>query len=399
MRLPYRSSTIALIVCASVVLVIVAAGCGSSGGGSASGGSTEAESSPSGEGGSSNASFKAKEVGGVAGALLPDELELWKYNSSDGRYVGAPGNAEKPFVPKLKRFSSGTKIGYIDPWASNPFSIPIREGFEELGKKYGFEIAYCDTNFKPEKAVECAEEVASQDPAFIVAGNWQSGAMPAMMKVLEEARIPSDVIDVPGPNSVFVGTNNYQDGLLAGKTAGEFAQKEWNCEEVWLMLGENPAEGEVPALRLSGFEDGVQEVCGEISDGQIERVQMTAGTTDQALTVTTDWLTAHPQAKHVFGISYDDERGSGIAKSFAAAAETEAYALGLGCDKVGVETIHQGSPEENHFLGCVAFFPEKYPEVLLGIAQEVLEGNPVPDENHIPSKFLDTSNIEQFYPR
>ncbi len=309
-----------------------------------------------------------------------------------------PGDAEEPFVPKLKKFPAGTKIGYIDPWAANPFSIPIREGFEALGKEYGFEIAYCDAAFKPEKAVECAEEVASQNPAFTVAGNWQAGAMPAMMKVFEEAKIPTDTIDVPGPNSVFVGTNNYQDGVSAGRAGGEFAKEEWNCEEVWTLGGENPAEGEVPELRLTGFEDGVQEICGEIPSERRERVLMSAGTSDQALTVTTDWLTSHPQAKHVLGVSYDDERGSGMAKSFTQATETEAYAVGQGCDTVGQETIHQGTAKENHFLGCAAYFPEKYPEVLAGIALDVLEGVPVPNEAHIEGTFITSANIEQYYP-
>lgn len=392
-----RGRAVGALLALCAALAVAVAGCGSSGGSSS--GTTAGGSTGGGEAGSgSPAAFEAEVQGGIPGALLPSELELWKYNSSDGRYEGVPGDAEKPFVPKLKKFPPGTKIGYIDPWAANPFSIPIREGFEELGKEYGFEIAYCDAAFKPEKAVECAEEIASQKPAFAVAGNWQAGAMPAMMKVFEEARIPTNTIDVPGPNSIFVGTNNYQDGLLAGKAGGEFAKKEWNCEEVWLLAGENPAEGEVPELRLTGFEDGVQEVCGEIPSSQRERVLMSAGTSDQALTVTTDWLTAHPQAKHVLGVSYDDERGSGIAKSFTQATEVEAYALGMGCDTVGQETIHQGTPQENHFLGCPAFFPEKYPEVLVGTALDVLEGVPVPNEDHIEGTFIDSENIDKYYP-
>jgi ribose transport system substrate-binding protein len=399
MRLQMKRRQTVAVALALCVAMAAMAGCGSSGGSSSSsGGSTEGGSGESSTASTEAAAFKPEVQGGISGALLPSELELWKYNFSNGTYEAVPGNAEKPFVPELKQFPAGTKIGYIDPWAANPFSIPIREGFEELGKKYGFEVAYCDAAFKPEKAVECAEEISSQKPAFTVAGNWQAGAMPAMMKVFEEAKIPTDTIDVPGPNSVFVGTNNYEDGVSAGRAAGEFAKQEWSCEEVWLLGGENPAEGEVPELRLTGFEDGVQEICGEIPSSQRERVLMSAGTSDQALTVTTDWLTAHPQAKHVLGVSYDDERGSGMAKSFTQATETEAYAVGQGCDTVGQETIHQGTAEENHFLGCAAYFPEKYPEVLAGIALDVLEGVPVPNEAHIKGTFLTSANIDQYYP-
>lgn len=384
----FRLIGVAALTCA--VALIVAA-CGSSGSNS---GSTASEGE-----GSETASFEPQVKGGIPGALLPSELELWKYNDGSGKYETVPGDASKPYKSSIKKFPAGTKIGYIDPWAANPFAIPIREGVEKLGKEYGFEVAYCDTNFKPEKAVECAEQVAAQEPDFVIAGNWQVGAAPAMMKVLDKARIPANSIDVSEPNAIFVGTNNYEDGVVAGEAAAEFAQKEWGCEEVWVLLGENLAEGEAADLRLQGFADAVQEKCGALPEDQISRERMAAATSDQALTVTTDWLTAHPQAKHVLATSLDDERASGIAKSFSQATETEAYAVGMGCDTVGIETVRQGTPAENHFLGCTAFFPDKYPELLISTAQDVLEGTPVPNEVHVESKFLDNANIDQYYPK
>ncbi len=390
MRLLQNRITVTGLAVMLLAAALAVAGCGSSSDGSGTSEGTE---------GGETTAFKPKPKSGIPGALLPSELELWKYNTGTGKYEVVPGDASQPYKPKITKFPAGTKLGYIDPWASNPFAIPIREGFEALADEYGFEVAYCDTGFKPEKAVECAAEVASQDPAFVVAGNWQVGVAPAMMKVLDEARIPASSIDVSEPNAIFVGTNNYDDGLAAGKAGAEFAQKEWNCEEVWLMLGENLAEGEAADLRLQGFSDGVQEICGELPGDQIDRVHMAAATSDQALTSTTDWLTAHPQAKHILATSLDDERASGIAKSFAQATETEAFAVGMGCDTVGIETVHQATPEENHFLGCVAFFPEQYPELLVSVAQDVLEGTPVPSEVHVESKFIDHTTIDQYYPK
>ena len=390
LRLKVTIGALAAVLCAAVLV----AGCGSSDSTSSSG-STESTGGET--GGSEEVAFAAKPKGGIPGALLPDELDLWKYNFDTGKFEVAPGDASKPYQPSIKKFPARTKLGYIDPWASNPFAIPIREGFEALADEYGFETVYCDTGFKPEKAVECAEEVAHQGPEFVVAGNWQVGAATAMMKVLDGARIPAASIDVSEPNAVFVGTNNYDDGLTAGRAGAEFAKKEWDCDEVWLLLGENLAEGEAADLRLQGFADGFQEVCGALDGDQIERVRMSAATSDQALTVTTDWLTAHPQAKHVLATSLDDERASGIAKSFAQATETEAFALGMGCDTVGIEVVKQAEPTENHFLGCTAFFPEKYPELLVSVAQQVLNEEPVPSEVHVGSQFLDHTNIDQFY--
>ncbi len=54
--------------------------------------------------------------------------------------------------------------------------------------------------------------------------------------------------------------------------------------------------------------------------------------------------------------------------------------------------------DETHFLGCVAFFPEKYADYMMSIAADVLAGTPVPQEVHIEHQFLDRSNIATFYP-
>lgn len=380
-----RTSRRPVLVLATVAALIAGCGDDDGGGGDTGGGGTTAE-------------FTPEQKGGIPGALLPEERELWKYDEQTGKFEVVEGDASKPYKPDIEKFPPGTKIGYIDPWAASPFAIPIREGFERLAKQYGFETVYCDAAFKPEKAVDCAEQVVSQNPDFVHAGNWQGGAAAAMMRVLDEARIPANNNDVAHPNGIFVGADNYTAGAIGGRAAGEFAKREWNCEDVWLFLGENLEEGEAADLRLQGFADGVQEVCGALPEDQIDRERMAAATADQALTVTTDWLTAHPQAKHVLAVSIDDPRASGMAKAFAQSGR-DAYAVGMTCDEVGIETVRQAPPEESRFLGCVAFFPEKYPELFVSTAQDVLEGKPVPNEVHVEHEFLTRDNIEEHYPQ
>lgn len=378
-----RTAISALALVATIAALTV--GCGSKGD-DESGSSTAAA-----------ATFTPRQKGGIAGALLPEERRLWKYDRATGRYVVESGDASQAYEPDIQRFPAGTKIGYIDPWAENPFAIPIRNGFYELGRRYGFDVVYCDTQFRPEKAISCAEQVASQKPDFVVAGNWQAGAAAAMMKVLDRAKIPANNNDVSHPNGIFVGADNYTAGLIGGQAAGRFAQERWDCKDVWLLLGENLEEGEAADLRLQGFSDGVQETCGPLPDDQIDRERMAAGTADQALTVSTDWLTAHPQAKHVLAVTLDDERSSGVAKAFTQSGR-DAFAIGMTCDTVGQETTAGAPPEENHFLGSVAFFPERYPLLFVSTAQDVLEGKPVPNEVHVEHSFLDHDNVTEFYP-
>jgi ribose transport system substrate-binding protein len=69
----------------------------------------------------------------------------------------------------------------------------------------------------------------------------------------------------------------------------------------------------------------------------------------------------------------------------------------MGCDTVGVEVMRKETPQESHFLGCPAFFGEKYPELLISTAQDVLEGKPVPNEVHVEHKFVDHETVDQYF--
>ena len=334
-------------------------------------------------------------TGGIPGALLPEELKLWKYDFATGKNTPTEGDAQSYVVNLVKPDKTFT-LAHMDGWATNPFAIPIAKGIAKLAKDLGLKLIYCDAEFKPEKAISCAEILASQKPDFVIAGNWQGGAAAAIMAIFDKAKIPAASIDVSHPNAVFFGASNYASGVVGGKAAGEYAKANWDCKDVWVFMGENLEEGEAADLRLVGFADGVQEVCGALPADRIDRMRLSAGTADQAITVTTDWLTAHPEAKHILSGTIDDERANGMAKAFVA-TKRDGMVVGQGCDSVGIAVVKMAPASENRFLGCAAYYPEKYGDYLVSIALDVMAGKAVPQEIHMEHTFLDHDTIGTVY--
>lgn len=341
--------------------------------------------------------FKPRPQGGISGALLPSERKLWKYDFDAGKYVEAPGDASGQYVPNLRKPAKPLTFAFAEGWAAIPFSVSINKGIYRIAGDLGIKIIYCDQEFKPEKAVTCAEQLSQQKPDFAIVSNWQSGAAEAIMKIYNAAKIPVVNIDVWHPNGIFFGADNYISGEIGGKAAGEYAKKLGKCADVTILNGINPGEGDAANQRLAGFTDGVQEVCGALSADRIKSEIFDAGTTEQALTKTTDWLTANPGAGFVLGSSIDDARSAGIAKALAQNTRDGA-AVGLGCDEIGVASTKEGDPATTKFLGCVAYFPEKYPDYVMSIGLDVLDGKPVPNEVHIEHKFLDKATVASVYP-
>ncbi len=342
-------------------------------------------------------SFTPRPQGGINGALLPNERHLWTYDAATGKYVVVAGDASGQYVPNLRKPAKTLTFAFAEGWAAIPFSVSIHKGIYKIAGDLGINIIYCDQEFKPEKAVTCAEQLSQQKPDFAIVSNWQSGAAEAIMKIYDAAKIPVVNIDVWHPNAIFFGADNYISGEIGGKAAGEYAKGLGKCGEVTLFNGVNPGEGDAAAQRIAGFNDGVQEICGPIPADRIKSEIFDAGTTEQALTKTTDWLTANPGASFILSTSIDDARSAGIAKAFAQNARNGA-AVGLGCDDIGVASTKEGDPATTRFLGCVAYFPEKYPDYVMSIGLDVLDGKPVPDEVHIEHKFLDKATISSVYP-
>ena len=332
---------------------------------------------------------------GIPGALLPEELKLWKYDFATAKYTPTEGDAQSYVVNLVKPDKTFT-LAHMDGWATNPFAIPIAKGIAKHAKDLGLKLIYCDAEFKPEKAISCAEILASQKPDFVIAGNWQGGAAAAIMAIFDKAKIPAASIDVSHPNAIFFGASNYASGVVGGKAAGEYAKATWDCKDVWVFMGENLEEGEAADLRLVGFADGVQEVCGALPADRIDRMRLSAGTADQAITVTTDWLTAHPEAKHILSGTIDDERANGMAKAFVA-TKRDGMVVGQGCDSVGIAVVKMAPASENRFLGCAAYYPEKYGDYLVSIALDVMAGKAVPQEIHMEHTFLDHDTIGTVY--
>ncbi len=340
--------------------------------------------------------FEPRPAGGIAGALLPEERRLWKYDFDSHAFSEVSGDASGAYAVDLKPLPNGKKIGFAEGWAAIPFSYAINKRLYELADELGFEVVYCDNEYKAEKAISCAELIVQQTPDFVIESNWQSGAAPGVMNLFNEAGIPVVSIDVVHPNAIFLGADNYASGLIGGKAAGEHAKSLGRCDDVSILVGINPAEGAAANERLSGFADGVQTVCGALPADRIHDELIDAGTTDQALAKATDWLTAHPAAGFVLATTIDDARSVGIANALAQSGR-EGVAVGIGCDEIGVAATRI-PPRDNNFLGCVAYFPEKYPDYAVSIALDVMEGKPVPQEVHLEHWFLGEHGINDVYP-
>jgi ribose transport system substrate-binding protein len=340
-------------------------------------------------------SVRPRPQGGIRRAAPRRALAV-DLRRGDRQFVVAEGDASAPYVTNIRKPSKPLTFAFAEGWAAIPFSVSINQGIYRIAEEQGISIIYCDQEFKPEKAVTCAEQLSQQKPDFAIVSNWQSGAAEAIMKIYDAAKIPVVNIDVWHPNGIFLGADNYVSGQIGGKAAGEYAKSLGKCGEVTIFNGINPGEGDAAAQRMAGFTDGVQEVCGAVPADRIaedlRRRHDRAGA-DQDDRLADGASRGRLRARHL-----DRRRPpAGISKALSQNARDSA-AVGLGCDEIGVAETKAGHPGTTKFLGCVAYFPEKYPDYAMSIGLDVVEGKPVPNEVHSEHVFLDKDSIASVYP-
>lgn len=330
---------------------------------------------------------------GLPGATPPNLRKFWTYDRATGLYGETAGDAST-YVPNTDRkVPPGTVLAFGDGMAGIAFTVAIDRNLYPLAKKMGFALKYCDMAFKTEKAISCAEELTLLKPKVAVVENWQAAAAEQMMKIYNDARVPVVTVDLPHPNAVYFGVNGFESGMTAGKNAGEFAKTKWNCKDLWIYLAQDPVEGATVDLRMVGFANGIQTVCGTVPANRIVRVTMDQQSPDQELSVTTDWLTANPTAQHILASNVDGV-DMGIAKAFVQTGR-DGWDIQQGCDNNGIATLKSGTVDKTHMIGCIAFHPDNYPKYFLSIAADIVEGKAIPNEINYPLDFFNHENIDQ----
>jgi len=334
-------------------------------------------------------------VSNIPGALAPEAIPAVTY--TDGKFVETSMPADT-WDNTTRIAKSNYNIAWNNGWAAIDFTVKITDNLLEAAEASGVTIVgFCDMEFSPEKAITCAEQSVTLNPDFVIHANFQGGLSgDQSMEIFDAAGVPVAVVDVWHPNSIFFGADNYAAGVIGGKDAGKYALDNWGCEDVHILLGENPPEGEAADLRMVGFRDGVRVYCG-IPDVKVHRINLD-GTADQAITATTDWLTANPDAKYVLCGTIDDERASGMARALTQAGR-DGGCVGQGADAPGTSLLHEGSIEDTHYISTVAYYPEKYGEFLVNIAIDVIEGRAVPQEVHMAHMIVNRDNVGDLYPQ
>jgi len=291
------------------------------------------------------------------------------------------------------------RIGYISGGDADPFVLLVTEGIRAAADEAGVELSECDGAFLDDTALNCARTLSAIDNQAMI--NWQFN--PAIAPQVCEAygNLPTVAIDTPEEpcQATFVGADNRQAGLVAGTGLGEFAQATFECQYDAYISLDFPIIPEINAARAGGTKEGFEAICGAVPDDKYFSIDTFAGGPDQAENTrrqVADTLTILPDAQTILIVSPagDSMPIAALGAADTAGRKDQVWIVGHGADPTVLDLIRN----EPQWIGDVAYFPERYGELIVPLAVALARGEEVPEEVLVTHEFITADNIDEFYP-
>ncbi len=288
------------------------------------------------------------------------------------------------------------KIGFANISEALPFGRDVRRGLEEAVQATNqVELIVTDNQLDPDIALAVADDLIAAGVDLAVEFQIDETMGNRIAHKFQQAGIPVIAVDIPMVGATFFGVDNYKAGYIAGRALGQAVQDAWGGDYDRLIVLEHPRAGYLPAMRIQGQLEALEEVIGPVPPDQIIYVD-SGNTFEVSYQAMLHELAGLPEGLRLPIICFNDDAALGAMEAARALDRAaEVLIVGQGADRrLRDELRAPGS----RVIGSTAFQPERYGGQLLALALKILAGEQVPPAVYMQHTFINAANIETHYP-
>ncbi len=279
------------------------------------------------------------------------------------------------------------RIGYAQLSGDQPFVQKLTQGLLHAAEKARVEFLVADNHGRPEEAVKNAAWFIEQKVDFVIEYQFHHRVGPALADMLRKAGIPTLAIDIPMPNAIFFGVDNYAAGRLGGKALAGFSKKHWQGRVDSILLLELGEAGPIPHARVIGTIEGMKSVLPKLNERCVLH-KNGKGTELGGYLATRRVIKSLVGRERLLIAAANDCCACGAIRAVREAGRVEFTAImaqGWGPDEALEDELRKA---DSPLLGAVAYFPEEYGSKILPIVLQSLNGHPVPPAVYIEHKLI-----------
>lgn len=282
------------------------------------------------------------------------------------------------------------KVGYVVNFGSHEWYQNVIKGAQDTAKQEGYDFEWADANVDLAKQISQCENMLTKGVDVLMLSPVDPGGLSSVMSQAEEAQTPvvTESNPVDGAKTT-VGIQNLEAAKMLGEWAGDYITNTLHTKAKVLIVG-LPTQVDTRD-RVSGFKQGLEssgadyEIVQEVNGG---------GLKDEALNVSADAITAHPDVNMIFGINDDSALGGTQAYQEAGLDLKKLTTLGFGVEgRAGKGALTSGGP----YKAGLGMFPEYVGRTLIEQAKAVHDGKTVSERTVTPATVLTSDNLSQYY--
>lgn len=275
------------------------------------------------------------------------------------------------------------------------FGIKVEEGIKANAQAAGVELLVADNRLDGPTALANAESFVRRGVDFVIEFQTDVNFGPTIMQKFAKAGIGVVAIDIPMPGATFFGANNPRSGFMGGAYLAQAALARFGAGQVgqgYLVVGELPQSGAIPAMRTEGQLAGFLAVLPEFPRDHLIRID-TKNTLQYSFQQMRNALGRIPAGAPLMLLAINDQSVTGMLRAAQQAGrQADLIAVGNGADEL--ETL-AGEPA---LAASVAYFPERYGNYLIPIGLMALAGKTLPPAVLVEHLMVTRANICQYYP-
>jgi ribose transport system substrate-binding protein len=286
------------------------------------------------------------------------------------------------------------RLGYASQTDSE-FSRGVNQSLQHAAARERVGLVMVNNRYSVKEALRNADLLIEKRVDLVLEFQTYERVASVISSKFLEARIPVIAIEVPHPGAVYFGANNYQAGLIGGRALGRWAKEHWDSNVDQVLLIGLPIAGPLPALRITGLQDGLRAELPRIGAAPVVHLDG-KGDFEQILGVVRRWLRRNSPRRTLVGTVND-------MCALAALRAFEEAGAGNLCAVMGQNAIREARNElrrpGTRLIGTVAYFPERYGDELIPLALSILEHKAVPPATFVKHQLLTSKNVDLIYPR
>ncbi len=274
------------------------------------------------------------------------------------------------------------------------FGVLVEGGITANAEAAGVELVVADNRLDGPTALANAQSFVRRDVDYVIEFQTDVNFGPTVMQQFDQAGIGVTAIDIPMPSAVFFGANNPRSGYMGGSYLAQAAVARWGeaaVTEGYLVVGELPQSGAIPAMRTGGQIAGFQAVLPDFPEDRIIRID-TKNTLQESFAQMNNVLGRIPEGVPIMITAINDQSTIGMLQAVKQAGrEGDAIAVGMGADEL------QALTSEPNMIASVGYFPERYGNYLVPMALMSLAGHELPPAVLMNHVMITKANVCEYY--